>query len=108
MSEAIHIQNRTSAIQSKNLLGLKFLSVEKLESQRFGLMVVLILLVGCLGGVAVGMGALTQIVPLIILAFSTMMALSMMLAVAPIKYVVYSSAFAIAADVIIISVNLIA
>ncbi len=107
MSEAIQIQNGTGVHKSVNLLGLKFLSVEKLESQRFGLMVVLILLVGCLGGVAVGLGALTQIVPLIILAFSTMMALSMMLAVAPIKYIVYSSAFAITADVIIILVNLI-
>jgi len=108
MSEAILIQNGTRANQSTNLFGLKFLSVEKLERQRFGLMVLLILLVGCLGGMAVGLGALTQIVPLIILAFSTMMALSMMLAVAPIKYIVYSSAFAIAADVIIISVNLVA
>lgn len=82
------------------------LSFEYLEKNRFGLMVLFILLVGCFAGIAVGLGALTQVFSLIILAFTTMTALSMMLAVAPIRAVVYTSLIAIAADFIIILFNL--
>lgn len=106
MSESVSLHSNGSKSAKRYLLGLKFLSVEKLEQQRFGLMVVLILVVGCLGGIAVGTGALTQLFPLIILAFSTMLALSMMLAVAPIKAIVYSSVAAIIADIVIIMINL--
>ncbi|MFT5823739.1 MAG: hypothetical protein ACI8ZM_005001 [Crocinitomix sp.] len=83
------------------------ISFEYLERNRYGLMVVLILVVGCLGGIAVGLGALTQVFALSVLALTTMAALSMMLAVAPIKAIVYTSAIAVAADIIIILVNLI-
>ncbi len=107
MSESISLHSNGSKEAKTNLFGLKFLSVEKLEQQRFGLMVVLILVVGCLGGIAVGTGALTQLFALIVLAFSTMLSLSMMLAVAPIKAIVYSSVAAILADIIIIAINLI-
>lgn len=82
-------------------------SFEYLERNRYGLMVVLILIVGCLGGIAVGLGALTQVFSLAVLALTTMTALSMMLAIAPIKAIVYTSALAIAADLIIILVNFI-
>jgi hypothetical protein len=68
-------------------------------------MVVLILVVGILAGIAVGLGALTQVFSLSVLALTTMGALSMMLAVAPIKAIVYTSAIAIATDIIIILVN---
>lgn len=78
----------------------------KLESQRFGLLVVALLTVGCMAGIAVGVGGLKQVFSLIILAFTTMTALSMMLAVAPIRAIVYTSALAVAADLIIIVANL--
>jgi hypothetical protein len=106
MSESVSLHSNESASSTTNLFGLKFLSVEKLEQQRFGLMVVLILAVGCLGGIAVGTGALTQLFSLVILVFTTMLALSMMLAVAPIKAIVYTSAAAIFADIFIIVFNL--
>ena len=82
------------------------LSVENLEKNRFGLLVFFLLLVGCLAGIAVGLGALTQVFSLIVLAFTTMTALSMMLAVAPMKAVIFTSGLAIVADLIIILVNL--
>jgi pheromone shutdown protein TraB len=82
------------------------LSIENLEKNRFGILVFFLLLVGCLAGIAVGLGALTQVFSLIILAFTTMTALSMMLAVAPMKAIVYTSGVAIVADLIIILVNL--
>ncbi len=83
----------------------KILSMEYLEKNRYGVMVVLLLVVGCMAGIAVGLGALTQVFSLCVLALTTMAALSMMLAVAPIKAILYTSVIAIAADIIIILVN---
>jgi len=107
MSESMSLQPTGSNGKKEYLLGLKFLSVEKLEKQRFGLMVVLILVVGCLGGIAVGTGAVTQVLSLIVLVFTTMLSLAMMLAVAPMKAIIYTSALAIFADVVILLINLI-
>src|SRR5690606_8943553 len=58
----------------------------KYESQRYGIMSMLLLIVGCSAGIAVGVGALTQVFSLAVLAITTMAALSMMLAIAPLKY----------------------
>lgn len=84
----------------------KTFSIANLEKQRFGVLVVLLLTVGCLAGIAVGVGALKQVFSLIVLAFTTMTALSMMLAVAPMRAIVITSGLAIAADIIIILINL--
>ena len=46
------------------------------------------------------------VISLIILVLVTMTALSMMLAVAPMKAIVYSGLVAIVADIVIIAVNL--
>lgn len=81
-------------------------SMENLERQRFGVLVFLLLTVGCLAGIAVGVGALKQVFSLIVLAITTMSALSMMLAVAPMRFIIYTSVVAIVVDIIIILVNL--
>ncbi len=73
---------------------------------RYGIMAILLLVVGCLGGIAVGTGGLDSTFQLIVLAFSTMFAMSMMLAVAPMKLIIYSGIIAIIIDVIIIAFNL--
>lgn len=73
---------------------------------RYGIMAILMLVVGCLGGVAVGTGGLNSTIQLFMLAFSTMFSLSMMLAVAPMKWIIYSGILAIVIDLIIIAFNL--
>lgn len=73
---------------------------------RYGIMAILMLVVGCLGGVAVGTGGLESTFQLFLLAFSTMFALSMMLAVAPMKLIIWSGLVAIAVDLIVITFNL--
>ena len=83
-------------------------SIQNLEKQRYGILVGLLLVVGCLGGIAVGVGALTQVFSLITLVIVTMASLSMMLAVAPMKIIIYTGITAIIADVIIITINLVA
>jgi hypothetical protein len=87
---------------------LNLLSPASWEAQRFGILVALLLIVGCMGGMAVGLGGLKQTASLIILVLTTMTALSMMLAVAPMKAIVYTSLFAIFADIVIITINLLA
>jgi hypothetical protein len=73
---------------------------------RYGIMAILMIAVGCLGGVAVGTGGLGSTFQLFLLAFSTMFSLSMMLAVAPMKWVIWSGLLAILIDIIVIIFNL--
>jgi hypothetical protein len=80
---------------------------DKYESNRYGIISMLLIVVGCSAGIAVGLGALTQVASLIVLSFTTMTALSMILAIAPMKYVFITSAIAIVADILIILFNLI-
>jgi hypothetical protein len=105
MSEAIQYQEKEKSVESQNLVNVSYFSLANLDRMRFGVMAILLLLVGCGAGIAVGLGALEQVFSLIILAITTMSALSMMLAIAPIKAVLYTSVVAIAADIIIILVN---
>lgn len=77
------------------------------NTNRYGIISILLLVVGCGGGVAVGMGALEHVVQLVFLVLSTMIALSMILAVAPMKAIVYSAVVAFFIDVVIIVYNLI-
>jgi hypothetical protein len=72
---------------------------------RYGIMAVLIVVVGCLGGIAVGTGGIESTFQLFLLAFSTMFALSMMLAVAPMKWIIWSGLLAILIDIVVISYN---
>jgi len=75
------------------------------DINRYGIVSMLLLVVGILGGTAVGVGGIHSTIQLVLLAFSTMAALSMILAVAPMKYIVYSSILAVTIDLILISVN---
>ena len=106
MSKAIQYQNKVKSTEKAESAQRSYFSLANLDRMRYGVMAVLLLLVGCGAGIAVGLGALEQVYSLIILAFTTMAALSMMLAVAPMKAVLYTSGIAITADVIIILANL--
>ena len=76
------------------------------ETNRYGICSMLLIAVGCLGGVGVGTGGLEYTAELIILAMTTMFALSMMLAVAPMKWVLYSSFISLVVSIVSIVVNL--
>jgi len=81
--------------------------INDLETNRFGVISIVILLVGCLGGVAVGLGAINSLWQLIAVVIPTMLTLSLLLAVAPLKHILNVMAIAIFIDVILIIVNLI-
>jgi len=89
------------------LTGLKFIDNIFFDHDinRYGIISMLLLVVGILGGIAVGLGGINSTIQLVLLAFSTMAALSMILAVAPMKYIVYSSIIAVSIDLILIVIN---
>lgn len=97
-----------STNQNEKLTGIGF--IDKLfpdaEINRYGILAILLTLVGISAGAAVGLGAIGSVVQLGFLAVTTMFALSMMLAVAPMKWVVGSSAIAVVVNFIIILLNL--
>ena len=76
------------------------------ETNRYGIISMLLIVVGCLGGVGVGTGGLEYTVELLLLVASTMFSLAMILAVAPMKWILYSSFISILLSITCIVVNL--
>ncbi len=76
------------------------------STNRYGIISMLLIVVGCLGGIGVGTGGLESTVQLILLVSSTMFALAMILAVAPMKAIIYSCLASILLSTVIILMNL--
>ena len=76
------------------------------ETNRYGIISLLLIAVGCLGGVAVATGGLLYIWQLALLVASTMFCLAMILAVAPMKAIVYGSIVSMIISIVLIIVNL--
>ena len=60
---------------------------ENTEFNRFGLICVVLLVVGCSGGLAVGLGGVKNVLSLFMIVLPTMTTLSLLIAVAPMKYI---------------------
>ncbi|OFZ10186.1 MAG: hypothetical protein A3D92_15185 [Bacteroidetes bacterium RIFCSPHIGHO2_02_FULL_44_7] len=73
------------------------------EFNRFGLISVILLVVGCLGGLTVGLGAVNEVWSLAVVVIPTMITLSLLLAVSPMRYVINSAAIAVVIDIILIT-----
>lgn len=72
------------------------------EFNRFGLISMVLLIVGCLGGITVGMGAIDYTWSLIAVVIPTMTTLSLLLAVAPMRYIFYATTASILIDIILL------
>lgn len=68
------------------------------EFNRFGIISVVLLIVGCLGGITVGMGAIDYTWALILVVIPTMITLSLLLAVAPMRYIFYATLASVLID----------
>lgn len=81
-------------------------NIEKLlsdsEFNRFGLIAVILTVVGCLGGIAVGLGAIESTVALTAVIIPTMATLSLLLAVAPMRYIFTATAISLLVDITLI------
>lgn len=72
------------------------------EENRFGVISMILLVVGCVGGITVGLGAIQYIATLIIVVVPTMLTLSLLLAVAPMKWILASAAASVIIDTLLV------
>lgn len=77
-----------------------------LEFNRYGIIGMLFIVVGCLSGIAVGLGAMNSVAQLIMLVIPAMTVLSLILAVGPMKYIVRASVVSGAVSVLIMVYNI--
>ena len=77
------------------------------EYNRFGLIAVLILLIGCLGGITVGLGAIKDTWALILVVLPTMLTLSLLLAVSPMKWIYKATSITLVIDLLLIAYYLV-
>ena len=76
-----------------------------LEVNRYGVISIVLLIVGCMGGLTVGLGAIDHTWQLIAVVIPTMLTLSLLLAVAPMKQIMNSMLIAVVIDVVIMFLN---
>ena len=73
------------------------------EFHRFGLISAILLIVGVAGGLAVGLGAIENVLSLTLVVIPTMTTLSLLLAVAPMKYIMAAGGVSLIGDVMFIT-----
>ena len=73
-----------------------------LEENRHGIICIVILLIGCLGGITVGYKAIENIFTLSLVIIPTMTTLSLLLAVSPMKWIVKMASVSVIIDVILL------
>lgn len=71
------------------------------EFNRFGLISMILLIIGCLGGVTVGLGAINYTFTLILVVIPTMTTLSLLLAVSPMKWIINAAAICVVIDLVL-------
>jgi hypothetical protein len=76
---------------------------QNLEFNRFGWIAIILTVVGCLGGITVGMGAINNTMALVIVVIPTMITLSFLLAVSPMKWIFSAAIVAVAIDLILVT-----
>lgn len=76
--------------------------LENLEFNRFGIISMVLLIVGCLGGLTVGFGAVKEVWSLTAVVIPTMVTLSLLIAVAPMKYIMTAAITAVCIDLLLI------
>jgi len=74
----------------------------ELDANRHGLISVILLIVGCLGGITVWAGAIESAFSLTLVVLPTMVTLSLLLAVAPMKLIIRMAYLCIALDSILL------
>ena len=104
MNTQTHFSNATIANADTQSVQKKTLTDfwKDVEFNRFGITPVLLLLVACIGGFAASYGAGDSAFRLGMVAFPSMVALALILAVAPMRIIFWSTAIAIILDMFIL------
>ena len=80
--------------------------IENADFNRFGLICVILTVVGCLGGITVGLGAIENTFMLSTVVMTTMITLSLLISVSPMKWIMYSTIATLVIDFILIAILL--
>lgn len=75
---------------------------DKMEFSRFGIISLLVVFLGCVGGMAAAYGAQDDSLKLALIVFPTIISLALVLAVAPMRAILYLSGVAVVLDLIIL------
>jgi hypothetical protein len=75
---------------------------QQAETRRFAIISMLLTVLGCIGGIAAAFGAHGDPFRLSLVAFPTIIALALTLAVAPMRLIIYVSAIAISLDLVVL------
>jgi hypothetical protein len=94
----INVQAQTKINKSSSVSNLW----ENVESNRFGIIPILLLIIGCVGGIAAAFGAKDDVIRLSLIAFPTIISLALILAVAPMSWIIRLSALAVLADLAVL------
>lgn len=78
----------------------------ELEHNRFAVISAVLLIVGCLGGLTVGYGAVHHTWQLIVVIIPTMTTLSLLLAVSPVKLILNFAVITILINLTVLMINL--
>lgn len=80
-----------------------WMKLEKLATEyRFGVIAITLLIIGCLGGVTMNYGAALHMWSLIAVVIPTMTTLSLLLAVAPMKWILNAFIVTVLVDIAVI------
>ena len=75
---------------------------DMLEFNRFGVIAMLLTIVGCVGGIAVAYGAHNELFQIALVAFPTIITLALILAVAPMRLLVWLTGLALVIDMLVL------
>lgn len=76
--------------------------IESLEFNRFGIISIVLLIVGCLGGLTVGFGAVKEVWSLTMIVIPTMITLSLLIAVSPMRYIMTAAVVTVIIDLLML------
>lgn len=94
------IESKKTIAQTKEIIKPDFWN--KMEFSRYGVISMLVIIIGCLGGIAAAFGAHDSALELSLIAFPTIISLALILAVAPMRAIVYLCSIAIVLDLIVL------
>ena len=72
------------------------------EESRFGITPIFLMFVSCMGGWAAAFGANYEVLQLSLVTFPTMLVVTLILGVAPMKPIIYAGAFAVLMDLLVL------
>ena len=75
---------------------------DKVEFARFGIISMLLVVLGCVGGFAASYGAGNNIFKLALIAFPTIISLALVLAVSPMRVIFFVSSIALVMDILLL------